>query len=136
MLSTLAFNHHRAAREIPEVDPHAMSTSHILQHLYSLDTSSPGISRHMYGLIRRDEEEQYLSSLQGSELVRLVDFLDEVRTYRFRLVSGYGIDSAGSRCHSHNRRCFSTMLAQTTSYLRSPHDPAILIRLRRPCAGR
>ena len=57
-----------------------MSTSHILQHLYSLDTSSPGISRLVYGLIRHDEEEQYLSSLRGSELARLVNFLDEVRT--------------------------------------------------------
>jgi len=55
-----------------------MSTSQILQHLYSLDTSSPGISRLIYGLIRHDEEEQYLSSLQGSELSQLIDFLDEV----------------------------------------------------------
>jgi len=56
-----------------------MSASKILQHLYSLDTSSPGISRLIYGLIRHDEEDQYLSSLQGPELARLVDFLDEVR---------------------------------------------------------
>jgi len=58
-----------------------MSASQILQHLYSLDTSSPGISRLIHGLIRHDEEEQYLSSLQGSELARLIDFLDEVRTH-------------------------------------------------------
>ena len=63
-----------------EADPPTMSPSQImLQHLYSLDTSSD-ISRLIYGLIRYDEEDQYLSSLRGSELVRLVDFLDEVRT--------------------------------------------------------
>ena len=55
-----------------------MSTSDVLQHLYSLDISSPDFSRHLYRLIRYDEEEQFLSSLQGLELVRLVDFLDEV----------------------------------------------------------
>jgi len=65
---------------ILEVDPPAMSASQILQRLYSLDTSSPDISRLIYGLIRHDEEEQYLSSLQGSELARLIDFLDQVRT--------------------------------------------------------
>lgn len=55
-----------------------MSTSQILQHLYSLDTSSPDFLRHLHCLIRNDEEEDYLSSLQGSELVRLVNFLDTV----------------------------------------------------------
>ena len=57
-----------------------MSTSQLLQHLYSLDTSSPDLSRLIYRLIQRDEEEQYLSSLEGLELARVVDFLDEVRT--------------------------------------------------------
>jgi len=57
-----------------------MSTSQVLQHLYSLDISSPNLSRYLYCLIQRDEEEQYLSNLQGLELGRLVDFLDEVRT--------------------------------------------------------
>ena len=56
-----------------------MSASQMLQHLYSLSTSSPGISRLIYGLIRHDEEEQYLASLRGSELARLVEFLDKVR---------------------------------------------------------
>ena len=51
-----------------------------LQHLYSLGPSSPGISRLIYTLIQHDEEEQYLSSLQGSELAQLIDFLDKVRT--------------------------------------------------------
>jgi len=60
--------------------PPTMSTSRILQHLYSLDISSPNFPRYLYCLIQRDEEDKYLSSLQGSELARLVDFLDEVRT--------------------------------------------------------
>jgi len=56
-----------------------MSTSQVLQHLYSLDTSSPNLPRYLYYLIQRDEEERYLSGLQGPELDRLVDFLDKVR---------------------------------------------------------
>jgi len=63
---------------LSEADPPTMSTSQALHHLYSLDISSPDLSRYLYCLIQRDEEEQYLSSLQGSELDRLVDFLDEV----------------------------------------------------------
>ena len=56
-----------------------MSIAQVLQHLYSLDTTSPDFMCYLYCLIQSDEEEQYLSSLQGSELTRLVDFLDEVR---------------------------------------------------------
>lgn len=104
-----------------------MSVSHILQRLYSLGASSPGISRHVYSLIRRDQEEQYLSSLQGPELVRLVDFLNEVRTLRFHLVSCYGTDSTGPQCHSHNRQCFLTMFAQTAGHLWSPQRPTVLV---------
>jgi len=59
-----------------------MPASQLLQHLYSLGASSPSISRLIYGLIRHDEDENYLSGLQGSELTQLVDFLDEVRTLR------------------------------------------------------
>ena len=55
-----------------------MSASQLLQHLYSINTSSPDFSRLLYGLIRQDEEEMYLSSLSGPELARLVDFLDDV----------------------------------------------------------
>ena len=72
-----------------------MSASDILRHMYSLDISSPGISDLIYRLIRRDKEERYLSTLQGSELARLVGFFDKVRTLHFPLLSGYGIDSAG-----------------------------------------
>ena len=56
-----------------------MSTSRILQRLYSLDLSSADLSRNLYCLIQYDEKEQYLISLQGSELARLVDFLDKAR---------------------------------------------------------
>ena len=62
-----------------EVGPPAMSASQALQHLYSLDPSSPDFLRALYGLIRLDKDEQYSSSLQGPELTRLVDFLDTVR---------------------------------------------------------
>ena len=57
-----------------------MSTSWILHRIYSLDTSSLDFSRHLYCLILHDEEDQYLISLQGPQLARLVDFLNEVRT--------------------------------------------------------
>ena len=57
-----------------------MSASRLLQNLYSINTSSPDFPRLLYGLIRQDEEEKYLSSLKGDELTRLVNFLDEVCT--------------------------------------------------------
>ena len=81
-----------------EADPPAMSASQILQNLYSLNTASPGISRLIYGLLRHDKEEQYLSSLRGSELTRLVDFLDEVRTLlsAFRLVTKQTLQALGA----------------------------------------
>ena len=44
-----------------------------------MDPSSLDFLRRLHSLIRHDEEEQYLSSLHGSELTQLVDFLDEVR---------------------------------------------------------
>ena len=56
-----------------------MSTPWNLHRLYLLDPSSLDFLRHLYSLIRHDKEEQYSTSLQGSQLVRLVDFLDEVR---------------------------------------------------------
>ena len=58
----------------------AMSTSRALQRLHSLGTSSPDLLRCLYDLIQSDDEEQYLTSLRGSELTRLVDFLDRVRS--------------------------------------------------------
>ena len=63
----------------PGGDLPIMSVLWILYRLYSLDPSSPDFLRRLHSLIRHDEEEQYLSSLQGSQLTRLVDFLDEVR---------------------------------------------------------
>ena len=56
-----------------------MPTSEDLQNLYSLGTSFPDFSRQLYRLIRHDERERYLTTLRGSELARLVDFLDQVR---------------------------------------------------------
>ena len=57
-----------------------MSASWILHRLYSQDPSTHGFLRHLSSLIRHDEEEHFLTTLQGSELARLVDFLDGVRT--------------------------------------------------------
>ena len=57
-----------------------MSTSQILQRLYLFDIPSPDFLRHLYYLIQYDKKEQYLTSLQGSELARLVDFLDKVHS--------------------------------------------------------
>ena len=70
---------HAAAIGIQEADPPTMSAPQVLERLYSLDTSSPDFLRVLYGLIRHDEDEQYSSSLEGAELARLVDFLDDVR---------------------------------------------------------
>lgn len=56
-----------------------MPAAEVLQHLYSLNTSSPDFLRVLYGLVRYDEDEHYSSGLEGEELARLVDFLDEVR---------------------------------------------------------
>ena len=56
-----------------------MSTSRVLEQLYLLDASSPDLLRYLYYLVQSDDKEQYLSSLQGPELTRLVEFLDRVR---------------------------------------------------------
>jgi hypothetical protein len=62
-----------------EVETPTISTSQVLQRLYSLDASSLDFLRYPYCLIQTDEEEQYPFVLQGLlELVRLVDFLDGV----------------------------------------------------------
>ena len=55
-----------------------MSTSLILNRLYLLDSSSLDFLRHLFCLIQHDEEDRYLTNLQGLELARLVDFLNEV----------------------------------------------------------
>ena len=84
----LSFNGLRTTRGTPEEHPPEMSASQVLRYLYSLETSSPDFLRHLYCFILDDEGEQYSSNLQGSELARLVDFLDEVRPFYpdFRLV--------------------------------------------------
>ena len=58
-----------------------MYTPWLLHHLYTLDTSSIDFSRYLHCLIQHDEEDQYLTSLQGSQLTKLVDFLDQVRAF-------------------------------------------------------
>ena len=55
-----------------------MSVRWVLQQLYSLNPSSLNFLRRLHSLMWRDEREKYLTSLQGSELARLVDFLDKV----------------------------------------------------------
>jgi len=55
-----------------------MSVRWVLQQLYSLNPSSLNFLRRLHSLIWRDERERYLTSLQGPELARLVDFLDKV----------------------------------------------------------
>ena len=57
-----------------------MSTPWILYRLYKLNSSSTDFMRHLHFLIQLDEMEQYLTSLQGQELTRLVEFLGKVRT--------------------------------------------------------
>ena len=58
-----------------------MTTPKILQLLYSFNTFSPEFSLCLDRLIQSDEEDHYLSNLQGLELTRLVDFLDKVRVF-------------------------------------------------------
>ena len=64
---------------LPEADLPTMSTPWILHCLYSLNPSSPDFSHRLRSLIWHDEREQFLTSLQGPQLARLVDFLDQVR---------------------------------------------------------
>jgi hypothetical protein len=105
-----------------------MSTPWILHRLYSLDASSLDFSRHLYCLIRHDEEDRYLTSLQGPQLARLVDFLDEVRALSpFYLLSSYKTNSADHQRHFRRRQPFSTVSAQITNHMCPPRDPTILI---------
>ena len=83
-------------RGIPEVDPLTMTTPQILQLLYSFNTLSPEFSRCLDRLIKSDEDDHYLLSLQGSELIRLVDFFDRVRV-PLRLPSGLRKGPVGPR---------------------------------------
>ena len=111
----------------PGVDPLAMPTSQILQRLYSLGTSSPDLSRYLYHLIQSDGEDPYLLGLQGSELTRLVDFLDRVRALpsaSLRLTK----QTPGPQRHPDRRRCFPTVFTQAASHLQPPRHPAIVAR--------
>ena len=65
-----------------------MSTPWILYRLYKLDISSAAFLPYLRSLIRYDGREQYLANIQGPELDRLVNFLDEVRTLPSALCLG------------------------------------------------
>jgi hypothetical protein len=56
-----------------------MPAPEILQQLYTLKTSSPEFLRVLWALIKSDEDEKFSSGLEGEELTRLIDFLDNVR---------------------------------------------------------
>ena len=88
-----------ATRGIPEADPLMMATPQILKLLYSFNTFSSEFSRCLDHLIQSDEEDHYLSNLQGSELTRLVDFLDKVRVLLLAS-SSLRKEPAGPRDHS------------------------------------
>ncbi|KAF9785448.1 kinase-like domain-containing protein [Thelephora terrestris] len=76
-----------------------MSTSKVLQRFYSLNTFSPDVSRCLYYLFRSDDEEHYLTTLQGSELTRLVDFLDELTEQISQILDvTLNTDDAFQRC--------------------------------------
>ena len=94
-----------------------MATSRVLQRLYSFDISSPDFLRNLHCLIQHDEQEQYLTSLRGSELTRLVDFLDEVRSLRLAFFFSYETASVGPQCYPHNRWCCTRVSKQTTIHL-------------------
>ena len=81
-----------------EADPPTMSAGWNLHCLYSLGPASPDFLRRLYSLIHYDEEERYLSRLQGSELVRLLDFLDRVCTLlpSFRLATKQPLQTLGA----------------------------------------
>ena len=79
-------------------DPPTMSAIWNLHCLYSLDPSSPGFLRRLYSLFCYDEEERYLSRLQGSKLTRLLDFLDRVCTLlsAFHLATKQALQTLGA----------------------------------------
>ena len=60
-----------------------MPAPEILQQLYSLKTSSPQFLRVLCAFIKNDEDEKFSSGLEGEELTRLIDFLDNVRPSPF-----------------------------------------------------
>jgi len=105
-----------------------MSTPWLLHRLYALDTSSLDFLRSLYPLIRHDEKEQYLISLQGPELTRLVvswtKYVPSLRLFNFHQFMKY---STGPQCHPYNRQCGTKMSTRAASKLRSPRDPTILV---------
>ena len=76
-----------------------MSTPWNLHRLYSLDPSSPDFLRRLYSLMRYDEEDLYLSSIQGSKLAQLLEFLDQVRTLSLASVESQTSRSVDPQYH-------------------------------------
>ena len=74
-----------------------MTTPQSLQSLYSFSTFSPQFSHCLDRLIQSDDEDNYLLGLQGSELTRLVDFLDKVRVPPSGLFLVYDTSPTGPR---------------------------------------
>lgn len=83
----------------PEGNPPTMSTPWNLHRLYSLDPSSPDFLRRLYSLMRYDEEDLYLSSIQGSKLAQLLEFLDQVRTLSLASVESQTSRSVDPQYH-------------------------------------
>ena len=101
-----------------------MATSQILRHLYSLNTSSPDFTRYLSHLIQSDGEDHYLLNLQGSDLNRLVDFLDEVRVLPSASLQ-LTKRTPGPQRHPDRRRCFPIVSTQAAGHLQPPRDHSI-----------
>ena len=80
-----------------------MPASDVLEELYALDPCSSDFPRTLFSFIKSDEEEQYSKNLEGEELTRLMDFLDNVRPLpiSFFLVANKLCE--GSLFHPHYR---------------------------------
>ena len=60
-----------------------MTSQNVLQQLRHLDRSSPGFHDQLSNVLYGEEYKQSVKSLQGNDLVWLVDYLDEVRCHAF-----------------------------------------------------
>ena len=103
-----------------------MSTPWILYRLYTLNTSSADFLRYFHSLILRDDVEEYLTSLQGPELARLVDFLDKVRTLPSALcpISKQALQTLSARsAHDDiSRQCLRKLQAICAHRATLPHS--------------
>ena len=60
-----------------------MTSQNILQQFHHLDRSSSGFHDQLTNVLYGEEYKQSVKSLQGNDLVWLVDYLDEVRCHAF-----------------------------------------------------